>query len=191
MALVNDKLRVIQCNVVYFGPESCGKTSNLIHIHEHAPDGARGEVVGVPTDASPSCLFDFLPLDLGSVDGYQVSFHLFTVPGLPVGDHGRAAILQRADGVVYVADSSRDRFHDNLLCQYEMLQILERCRAGADAVPLVIQYNKRDRLDAVPVPILDARLNQTGAPSFEAVALTGTGVFATLEAISQRVLERL
>ena len=191
MALVNDWLHEIQCKVVYFGAGSAGKTSNVTHIYAHAPEDARGEVVVVPVDADPACSLAFLPLDLGVVGGYQVRFHLFTVPGLPVGEQGRAAILKGADGVVFVADSARGRFHDNLLCQYEMLQILGRCRAGLDALPLVIQYNKRDLPDAVPVPILNARLNPTAAPSFEAVAVTGSGVFATLQAISQLVLDRL
>ena len=191
MALVNEGLGEVNCKIVYFGPQFSGKTTNVARIRDQAPDEARGEIVVMPTEVDPDRSFDFLPLDVGVVNDYRVRLHLFTIPGLSVGEQGRAGILKGADGVVFVVDSARDRFHDNLVCHYEMTRILERCRVDMDSVALVIQYNKRDLPDAVPVPILNARLNPSGAPSFEAVATSGRGVFATLQAISQLLLDRL
>ncbi|MGH2460362.1 MAG: GTP-binding protein [Chloroflexota bacterium] len=191
MALVNDGLGEINCKVVYVGPPFSGKSTNLARIRDQAPDEARGDLVEVPIEADPDRSFDFLPLDLGVVHGYRVRLHLFTIPGSSTGEPGRAGILKGADGVVFVVDSARDRFHDNFVCQHEVSRILDRCRAGLESVAFVVQYNKRDLPDAVPLPVLNARLNPTGAPSFEAVATSGRGVFATLQAISQLLLDRL
>jgi signal recognition particle receptor subunit beta len=58
-------------------------------------------------------------------------------------------------------------------------------------IPLVIQYNKRDLPDAVGVEELRAQLNPTGFPDFEAVAVSGDGVFDTLKAVSKLVLKSL
>lgn len=190
MALVNDRLREIQCKIAYYGPAASGKTSNLTQIHRHAPVDARGDILTLTAtvDPRPSRL---LPLALGVIAGYQVRLHLYTVPGSTVGDAGRPALLSGADGVVFVVDSEQERFRDNLSSLHELVRTMEMCRAGKGSIPVVVQYNKRDVPGAVPVPILNARLNPTTAPSCEAVATSGVGVFATLQTISQLLIERI
>ena len=191
MALISDELREVHCRVVYFGASLSGKTTNLTYIHQQAPTVARGNVLTIPADAEAATSFDFLPIDVGTVDGYRVRLQLYAVPGQTVGSHSHATLIKHADGVVFVADSQRERFVECLQSHLEMTRILEACHQGIDSIPLVIQYNKRDLPDAIPVPILNARLNPANAPSFEAIATTGVGVFPTLQAISQALLERL
>jgi hypothetical protein len=43
----------------------------------------------------------------------------------------------------------------------------------------------------LPVPVLERYLNRRRVPSFEAVASSGTGVYATLRSISKRVMAQL
>jgi hypothetical protein len=55
----------------------------------------------------------------------------------------------------------------------------------------VIQYNKRDHPNAMPVEEMDRAMNKFGVPTFEAVAITGEGVFPTLKVLAGMVLESI
>jgi signal recognition particle receptor subunit beta len=191
VALVNAATREIHCKIVYYGPGFGGKTTNVIKIHETAPSEAKGELLSIATETERTLFFDFLPLDLGEVEGYKVRFQVYTVPGQPMYERTRVAVLTGVDGVVFVADSGRARFRENLQSMEEMRRILEALGRPLDRTPLVIQYNKRDLPDAVPVPVLEARLNMWGAPHVEAVANSGQGVLPTLREISKLVVARL
>ena len=191
MALVNAATREIHCKIVYYGPGFGGKTTNVAKIHETAPSEAKGELLSIATETERTLFFDFLPLDLGEVEGYKVRFQVYTVPGQPMYERTRVAVLTGVDGVVFVADSGRQRFRENLQSMEEMRRILEALGRPLDRTPLVIQYNKRDLPDAVPVPVLEARLNKWGAPHVEAVASSGQGVLPTLREISKLVVARL
>lgn len=191
MALVNVATREIHCKIVYYGAGFSGKTSNLTYVHAYAPGEAKGELLTIATETERTLFFDFLPLDLGSVDGFRVRFHLYTVPGQPHYERTRVAVLSGVDGIVFVADSQLARFRETVQSMLEMDLVLAAQGKRLEDVPHVIQFNKRDVPDAVPVPILNLRLNRYKAPALEAVATTGDGVFATLHAISNLVIARL
>jgi signal recognition particle receptor subunit beta len=191
VALVNAATREIHCKIVYYGPGFGGKTTNVAKIHETAPSEAKGELLSIATETERTLFFDFLPLDLGEVEGYKVRFQVYTVPGQPMYERTRVAVLTGVDGVVFVADSGRERFRENLQSMEEMRRILEALGRPLDRTPLVIQYNKRDLPDAVPVPVLEARLNKWGAPHVEAIASSGQGVLPTLREISKLIVARL
>ncbi len=190
MALIKSAEREIYFKIVYYGTGFCGKTTNLVWIHQHAPERARGDLMTLATETERTLFFDFLPLDLGEIEGYRTRFQLYTVPGQPMYERTRVAVLTGVDGVVFVADSAKERFKANVQSLLEMQQILEAQGRKLEDMPLVLQYNKRDLPDPVPVPILNARLNALRVPYFEASAVTGYGVFKTLRAIGKRVLAR-
>ena len=191
MSLVNYSTREITCKIVYYGPGRSGKTTNLQHIHAQLPEARRGRMVSLATEADRTLFFDYLPLDLGSISGFQVRFQLYTVPGQVYYDSTRKLVLQGADGVVFVADSQPTRreenvdsfrnLHDNLLEQ------------GVDprSLPICLQFNKRDLPDALPTTELSRALNYRGLREYEASATEGKGVFDTLRGISELVLEKL
>ena len=58
-------------------------------------------------------------------------------------------------------------------------------------IPYVLQLNKRDLSNIIPVADLAAELQRKGEPVVEAVASTGTGVFDTLKAVAKQVLTEL
>lgn len=191
MALINYANREINCKLVYYGTGLGGKTTNLEFIHKQVPPHVRGEMVSLATPTERTLYFDFLSLDLGSVQGFKTRFALYTVPGQEEYNASRKLILNGVDGIVFVADSQRERFEENIQSLHNMVENLAEYGLSLAEVPWVLQYNKRDLPNAVPLEELRAALNTTGVPDFQAVATTGAGVFDTLKAVSKGVLARL
>jgi hypothetical protein len=191
MSLVNYSTREITSKIVYYGPGRSGKTTNLQYIHGQVPEDRRGRMVSLATETDRTLFFDFLPLDLGTISGFQTRFQLYTVPGQVYYDATRKLVLQGADGVVFVADSQRAQRDENVE-SFRNLQV-NLLEQGVDprTIPIVLQYNKRDLPDVLSTDAMDDLLNYRDLPRFEAQALAGTGVFDTLRGISSEVLKRL
>jgi signal recognition particle receptor subunit beta len=191
MSLVNYSSREITCKIVYYGPGRSGKTTNLQYIHAQVPEDRKGRMVSLATETDRTLFFDFLPLDLGTISGFQTRFQLYTVPGQVYYDATRKLVLQGADGVVFVADSQRMQQDENLE-SFRNLQI-NLLEQGVDprTLPICLQYNKRDLPDVLSLEELDDALNYRELPRYEAAALSGEGVFDTLRGISEQVLRRL
>jgi mutual gliding-motility protein MglA len=191
MSLVNYSTREITSKIVYYGPGRSGKTTNLQYVHAQVPEERRGRMVSLATETDRTLFFDFLPLDLGTISGFQMRFQLYTVPGQVYYDATRKLVLQGADGVVFVADSQRTQRDENL-ASFRNLQV-NLLEQGTDprTIPIVLQYNKRDLPDVMTVEEMDDLLNYRDLPSYEAQALAGAGVFDTLKGISGMVLRRL
>ena len=135
--------------------------------------------------------FDFLPVDLGTISGFQVRFQLYTVPGQVYYDATRRLVLQGADGVVFVADSQPSRQEENLESFRNLQENLLKQGVDPRAVPVCIQYNKRDLPEAVEIASMERTLNYRGEAAVEASAATGEGVVETLRCASELVLTRL
>lgn len=191
MALINIATREIHGKIVYYGPGLGGKTTNLKFVHGELPAGTRSDLISIATETERTLFFDFLPLDLGAVHGFTIRYHLYTVPGQNRYERTRMAVLNGADGVVFVADAQRERLQDNLESLRELEQNLARHGKRFPEFPLVMQYNKMDLPDALPAPELDRHLNTLEAPRFEAAALHGAGVFETLRAICKLATNKL
>ena len=191
MALINVAAKEIHCKLVYYGPGLSGKTTNLKYIFSAVPTGARGDLLSIDTETERTLFFDFMPLDLGRVHGYQVRFHIYTVPGQVLYERTWVAVLNGADGVVFVADSQKSKLGENVRSLQELARNLTQQGKRFLDFPLVLQYNKRDFPDALPLPILEKYLNSMGFPAFEAVASSGGGVFDTLRTISKMVISKL
>ncbi len=191
MALVNYAAREINCKIVYYGTGLGGKTTNLKYIHSQLAPTTRGELISLATETERTLFFDFLPLDLGSVQGFKTRFSLYTVPGQVEYNASRKLILNGVDGIIFVGDSDVMRAKDNVESLQNMVENLAEYGLTLDSIPWVLQYNKRDLANAMPIERLEKDMNIRGVPSFEAVASDGLGVFATLKAISKLILNRL
>jgi signal recognition particle receptor subunit beta len=191
MALINTATREIQCKIVYYGIGFSGKTTNLQYIHQHAPSDARGKLLSVATESERTLFFDFLPLDLGVVHGFQVRFHLYTVPGQILYERTRVAVLNGADGIVFVVDSAPGKLEENFQSLVELEANMRHNDRDLGRFPFVIQWNKRDLPNAVPLPTLERYLNRRQVLSVEACAISGAGVFATLRTICKSVMAQL
>ncbi len=191
MALINIATHEIHCKIVYYGIGYCGKTSNLQYVFKTINPMVRGEMLSIATETERTLFFDFLPLDLGTVHGFRTRFHLYTVPGQILYERTRMAVLNGADGIVFVVDSQSEKFEENIQSISELEMNMRRLDKDLANFPLIIQWNKRDMSSALPIPILERYLNRRRVPSFEAVAYQGRGVFATLRAISKNVMAQL
>ncbi|MCB9076183.1 MAG: gliding-motility protein MglA [Anaerolineaceae bacterium] len=187
---INWQLRELNLKVVYYGPALSGKTTNLEQIHAHTNPKQRGELVSLKTREDRTLYFDFLQLELGKISGLSPKIHLYTVPGQSYYEASRKLVLRGADGVVFVADSNRNRVNENLESWENMKAHLISLNIPSD-LPLIIQLNKRDLPNAMSVPELRQNLGLNGNPVFESIAVQGKGVFNTLKAIINGVVMRV
>jgi mutual gliding-motility protein MglA len=188
MSFINYASREINCKIVYYGPGLCGKTTNLQYVYQKTAADAKGKMISLATETERTLFFDFLPLSLGEIRGFKTRFHLYTVPGQVFYDASRKLILKGVDGVVFVADSQEERYDANIESLDNLRFNLEEQGYDLDKIPFIIQYNKRDLPNAMPVEELRRDLNLTGVPDFEACAATGEGVFETLKAVAKLIL---
>ena len=194
MALINHRTHEIHFKIVYYGPGLCGKTTNLRSLHDKLPPERRGKMISIATDQERTLFFDFLPIDLGQVNGFLTRFHLYTVPGQVYYKLSRRAVLQGVDGLVFVADSHPSREaanRESLADLNEHMRTLGIQGSALTRIPWVFQWNKRDLPVTLPVERLRKTLNVQGWPEFEAVASTGAGVSETLRSACKAVLARL
>jgi len=188
---INFAKREINCKLVYYGPGLSGKTTNLEVVHKKAPASKKGELTSIATEGDRTLFFDYMPLELGKVGGMNTKFQLYTVPGQVYYNATRKLVLQGADGVVFVADSQPDKMDENLESLQNLEDNLKEQGLDIKTLPLVLQWNKRDLPNVLPVDVLEKKINRFGAPTFNAVAVTGEGVFPTLKKLAQMVLEKL
>ena len=191
MSLINYSSREINCKIVYYGPGLGGKTTNIQYVYEKLAPETKGKLVTLATEMDRTLFFDFLPLELGEVKGFKTRFHLYTVPGQVYYNASRKLILRGVDGIVFVADSSEARFDANIEALYNLHDNLKEYDLDLKEIPFVMQWNKRDMPDALPVAELNEELNPEGYENFEAVAVKGVGVFDTLKCVAKQVLRQL
>jgi signal recognition particle receptor subunit beta len=191
MSFVNRMTKEINCKIVYYGPGLCGKTANLQWIFQTTKPESRGKMISLETETERTLFFDFLPLELGQINGYKVRFHLYTVPGQVFYDASRRLILKGADGVIYVADSQTSRMEANVESLENLEQNLQSYKVSLAEIPYVVQYNKRDLPELTSVDELRAALNPHGVPDYQAKAKSGEGVFDTLKGLAKLVLTQL
>jgi len=194
MPFINFSKDEIQCKIVYYGPGFCGKTTNLQYIYKVTEEQTRGKMVSIDTKGDRTLFFDLLSLNLGKIRGMDIRVQLYTVPGQVHYDATRKLVLRGVDGVVFVADSLKVQRKKNIESLINLAKNLAEKGISIRAIPLVIQYNKRD-LDGgdsglLPLEVLEKDLNSMlKVPSFSASALKGGGIFETLREISKLVVK--
>ena len=188
MAFVNLKNKEIQVKIVYYGPGRGGKTSNLEYIYGKFAQRIKTEMVTVKTHGDRTLFFDFLPFDIGIINGYDVKIQLYTVPGQVKYNATRRLVLRGVDGIVFVADAMAVRREKNILALKNLQENLAAYKKSIFNIPFVMQYNKMDLkeqgIPLLPLETLEKDLNnQLKNPSFPASAVLGHNVVPTLKRI--------
>ncbi len=176
MTFINYASREINCKIVYYGPGLCGKTTNLQFIYNKTNPNAKGKLISLATETDRTLFFDFLPLELGNVRGFKTRFHLYTVPGQVFYDASRKLILKGVDGVIFVADSQRERMDANVESLRNLDLNLKAQGYDMRSIPYVLQLNKRDLPSAVPVAEMKSKLGIDAEPVLEAIAASDEGI---------------
>jgi signal transduction histidine kinase/signal recognition particle receptor subunit beta len=191
MVQFENQYRQIKVKIVYYGPALGGKTTCLQHVHRITDPQRRSRLYSLNTASDRTLFFDLLSLNLGRIRGYRLAIQLYTVPGQVQYNATRRAVLAGADGVVFVADSQRDQHEANLQSFANLKENLEANGIDPMGQPLVLQYNKRDLANLIPIDELESDLNVAGLPSFPTVAITGDGVMDAFAAITENTLVSL
>jgi signal recognition particle receptor subunit beta len=184
----------VHVKVVYYGPGRGGKTTNLLHIHEAMTDNVRGQMVSIDTKQDRTLFFDFLPLSLGKIFGFDIRIQLFTVPGQVMYNATRKLVLKGVDGICFVADSQRTQREKNIESLENLKENLAEMGIDIHNLPIVLFYNKRD-LDQSGVPLLTVEEMQEdmntvyNAPHYTGSAISGEGVFEALREISKTTVK--
>jgi signal recognition particle receptor subunit beta len=191
MVLFNYSTKELTAKVVYYGPGLCGKTTNLQWVHEKLPIKNKGKMLSLATETDRTLFFDFLPIEIGTIRGMKTRIQLYTVPGQVFYNATRRMVLKGADAVCFVCDSQEAMLDANLESYENMRQNLEANEIDPDEIPVVLQYNKRDLPNALPIEILNERMNPHNYPFYEAIAVKGVGVEDTLKAVTKLVFKSL
>lgn len=191
MSFINYSSREINCKIVYYGPGLCGKTTNLQVIYRKTRPEAKGKMITLATETERTLFFDFLPLTLGDIKGFKTRFHLYTVPGQIFYDASRKLILKGVDGIVFVADSQAERMDADIESFENMKVNLLEQGLSLEEIPYVVQYNKRDLPNVIPIEDLRRLFGGDDVLNFEAIASNGVGVFETLKAVVKLILIEL
>ncbi|MDX1952302.1 MAG: ADP-ribosylation factor-like protein [Verrucomicrobiota bacterium] len=193
MALINQATKELQVKVVYYGPALCGKTTNLVKVHENVQTAQeKGKLVSLATSSDRTLFFDFLPIEAMSIKGFKTKFQLYTVPGQVIYNTTRQLVLRGVDGIVFVADSQYEKMAENVESFANLEENLKANKLNLDEIPYVLQYNKRDLPNVAPVDYMEYLLNnrEVRVPAFEASAHKVEGVFETLNAITRLLLQK-
>jgi len=188
MAFINPKKKEVQVKIVYYGPGRGGKTTNLEYIYKKFNARVKTEMVTIKTHGDRTLFFDFLPFDIGKVNGYDVKVQLYTVPGQVKYNATRRLVLRGVDGIVFVADSMMVRREKNILSIKNLQEDLANYKKSIFKIPIVLQYNKVDLAEqGIPltsVETLQKDLNsQLKTSAFKASATKGTNVVPTMKKI--------
>jgi signal recognition particle receptor subunit beta len=191
VSVINPLARELSAKIVYYGAGLSGKTTTLQAIHAAVRPERRGDLVSLATETDRTIFFDFLPVHVERVNGLGVRFQLYTVPGQVFYGATRRLVLNGADGVVFVADSQPSCRDSNLESFEGLRENMAELGRDLEDFPLVLQYNKRDLANALPMDELSTALNRFGAPEFGTCAASGEGVLPVLRAITKLVIRSL
>jgi mutual gliding-motility protein MglA len=185
---INWKQREISLNIVYYGAAYSGKTTNLEQIHAGLNPAFRNQLFTLNTHEDRTIYFDFMQLNLGQIQGLTPRFGLYTVPGQVYYEATREIVLRKADGVVFVVDSTPTRQVDNLHSWESMVKLLAKRRVNVERFPVAVQLNKRDLPDVETEDWLKSSLGLEKFPCLTACASKNIGVKETLFEIMKLVL---
>jgi|GEM_PF-718264 len=179
MAVFDSSEQRLVLRVVYDGAAGAGKTTNIRQL------GSLFIAQRVIQAASPAELagrtlfFDWMQISAGAICGFPLICQVVSVPGQAAFTARRRELLESADVVVFVCDSSRKKLEsavDALMIADELVL------PSGEALPVVFQANKQDQEDAVDGKTLLGATRRPNVHVVEAIASEGIGVVDTFVA---------
>lgn len=172
MAVLDPRDNSVVIRVVYDGTPMAGKTTSVGSLGR-----CFGNAVHSPAELEGRTLyFDWLEYTGGWFDGHRIRCQIVSVPGQTTLAPRRRLLLESADVVVFVANSSATGVRTDATYLRELQGVLQA--RGGVPVGIVIQANKRDLPDAVPLDQLHSLLDEVGlrVAVVESVATQDAGI---------------
>ena len=196
MAMLDQRKKLLQCKIVYYGPGRGGKTTNLQYVHRTLESRIKSELTSIKTTGDRTLFFDFLPIGIGKIGDYDIRLQVYTVPGQIKYNATRKLVLRGVDGIVFVADSLVARKESNVQSLENLEENLEDYGKTIYKIPIVLQYNKRDLeahgVSLLPIDVMEADLNKKlKATSFPASAIQGGNVMNTMKTILKLTIKHV
>ncbi|MCF6281662.1 MAG: GTPase domain-containing protein [Candidatus Polarisedimenticolaceae bacterium] len=191
MAEYNEQQQKLTIKLVYYGPALSGKTTNLMSLHDMLSPELKGDMMTLETKNDRTLFFDLLPLGFRAPSGLLIKFKLFTVPGQVAHDGTRKAVLSRADGVAFIADSQQDQGTNNAESFQNLADNAARLGLDFETLPLVVQYNKRDLPNIISEEEITHRWGRAKWPIFFSSALSGQGVQETFRELLRQIYHEM
>lgn len=180
----------IAYKIVYYGPGLSGKTTNLRGIRDLIAPENRGRLVTLCTRCERTVFFDFLPVNFARIGDTRLKLHLYSVPGQAYYALSRRVILDGVDGIVFVADSQKERAEANLNTIDDLDHNLKSYGLDMSMIPIVLQFNKRDLPGIMSTEEMNTDLNKSDWPTVDSVAIGGSGPAETLKIIASKIAKR-
>lgn len=177
--------------IVFYGPALSGKTTNLTRLHDLLEPELKGEMMVLETKNDRTLFFDLLPLGITTPSGLFIKLKLFTVPGQVAHDSTRKAVLSRADGVIFVADSQTSQSINNAESFENLANNAARVGLDFEKIPMIVQFNKRDLENILSEDQINQRWQSTPWNLVFSSAFKGEGVIETFSSLLDILYDRL
>jgi signal recognition particle receptor subunit beta len=172
MAVLDPHDGYIVMRIVYDGAPLAGKTTSVASLAREL-----GQQVCSPAEFEGRTLFfDWLDYRGGLFEGHKIRCQVISVPGQLTLGARRRRLLQTADSVVFVGESTAAGVAEDQLYLNELSALMRTIRDPP--IGVIFQANKRDLPDALPVSAIHEVLEATGMRMavVESVATQDQGV---------------
>lgn len=192
MAYVNYTTKEIHCKILYLGIDSAGKSTTMQSLFQQTSSEINiGEELNITYQKSKSPYFEFLPIKLGTLNGFAIKLHIFSFAWNHPFHLMKINLYRGTDGLVYVIDSRIEKFEENLEAVYKIDEYLAAHKGHKEKVHKLFQYNKRDLDQIMPLENLQRHLNSTGEPSQCSIAEQNEGTFEGLFKLTKNLISHM
>lgn len=172
MATLDPGTDAVVIRIVYDGAPMAGKTTSMRALGR----GLASAVVSPAEIGGHTLYFDWLDYTGGLFEGRRIRCQIISVPGQTTLAPRRRRLLESADAVVFVGDSTPAGFAVDRGYLSGVRSVLDSL--AGPPVGIVFQANKRDCPDAIPIENVRTMLDELSlrVAVIESVATDGSGV---------------